>query len=204
MKIVIVDYGLGNLSSVQRGFQRSNCNALISHIPKDIKEADKLIIPGVGHFSEGIKNIKKLGLWDILTKKALSDKTPVLGICLGMQLMGKGSSEGAVGGLGWLDSEVVRFEINDKLLYKVPNIGWNNTKIINNNMLDSQITKEDYFYFVHSYHMVCNDTRDVWMKSVYEDEFVSAVNKENIYGTQFHPEKSHSSGLKILKAFAEL
>lgn len=204
MNIVIVDFGLGNLSSVKRGFKRINIDSIVSDSLKEIKKADKLVLPGVGHFATAIDNIKNSGIIDALNNKVLINKSPVLGICLGMQLMGNISREGDVNGLGWLDAEIVRFEINDKRRYKVPHIGWNNTKIINSNNPYIRITAKDHFYFVHSYHMDCKDSRDVWMKSVYENEFVSAIKKDNIWGTQFHPEKSHSSGLKILKAFADL
>jgi len=203
MNIVIVDYGIGNLSSVKRGFQRIGVETQISSYLTEIEDANKLVLPGVGHFSEGINNIKKLGLWEILNEKILLEKTPVLGICLGMQLMGNNSEEGDVTGFGWIEADVKRFDMEDKIRHKVPNIGWNNTKIINNNKLSFALTDRDYFYFVHSYHMVCSDPRDVWMRSSYESDFVSAINKGNIFGTQFHPEKSHSAGLKILKSFAE-
>ena len=203
-EIVIIDYGLGNLSSVKRGFQRIGVETQISSSLTEIEDANKLVLPGVGHFSEGIKNINKLGMWDMLNNKVLTEKTPILGICLGMQLMGNNSEEGDATGFGWIEAEVKRFDMEDKIRYKVPNIGWNNTKIINNNKLSFALTDRNYFYFVHSYHMICGDPRDVWMRSSYETEFVSAINKGNIFGTQFHPEKSHSAGLKILKSFAEL
>jgi len=203
MNIFIVDYGIGNLSSVKRGFQRIGVETQISSSLTEVEDANKLVLPGVGHFSEGINNIKNLGLWEILSEKVLSEKTPILGICLGMQMMGNKSEEGGTDGLGWINADIKRFKIKDKLRYKVPNIGWNNTKLINKNKLSLDLTDRDYFYFVHSYHMVCNDPRDVWMRSSYESDFVSAINKGNIFGTQFHPEKSHSAGLKILKSFAE-
>jgi glutamine amidotransferase len=166
--------------------------------------ADKLILPGVGHFKNGINNLKERGLIDLLNDMVLREKVPILGICLGAQLFSNFSEEGNVRGLGWIDAATIRFNVSDRILYKIPHMAWNSVEIINKNELDEDLEKSDLFYFVHSYHLKCNDKNIVWMKTVYDYEFVSAIRKENIYGTQFHPEKSHEAGLKILKRFAEL
>ena len=202
--IVIIDYGMGNLRSVQNKFKRMEVDCIISSKKEEIESADKLILPGVGHFKYGMENLLKLGLIDILNKKVIQQKSLILGICLGTQLFCKQSEEGNCKGLGWIDAEVVRFNVSDKIKYKIPHMGWNNVKIINSNKLDKVIRKDDLFYFVHSYHLKCNDHSDIWMTSEYDYEFVSAVHRDNIYGTQFHPEKSHDVGYDLLKMFAEL
>ena len=169
-------------------------NAEISKDIKIIAKADKLILPGVGHFANGIKNLKQYGLWDLLNSKVLIEKTPILGICLGMQLMANHSEEGDLEGLGWIDANVVRFKINNKLKYKVPHIGWNTTFINKKSSLLNEISNDSMFYFVHSYHIKCHNNEDILATSHYEYSFSSAIQKDNIYGTQFHPEKSHNWG----------
>jgi len=203
-KIVIIDYGMGNLRSVFNKFRRMGYISEISSDPDVIKKADKLILPGVGHFAKGMKNLEEKGLIGVLKDKVLVEKTPIFGICLGMQLFSEYSDEGNCQGLGWIKGKTVHFEINDWIKYKIPHIGWNTVSIVNKNSIDSFLTDNDFFYFVHSYHVKCDDISDVWMTSWYEHEFVSAVKKDFIFGTQFHPEKSHDTGMKLLKNFIEL
>jgi imidazole glycerol-phosphate synthase subunit HisH len=203
-KIIIIDYGMGNLRSIANKFRRLNIDATISHNLSEIKTADKLILPGVGHFKTGITRLREMGLINLLNSMVLHDEVPILGICLGLQLFSNYSEEGEIDGLGWIDATTVRFKISDKIMYKVPHMGWNSVEIINKNKLDYDLDKTDMFYFVHSYYINCEDHSIIWMKTKYDYEFVSAVKKGNIYGTQFHPEKSHDSGVKILKNFAEL
>lgn len=204
-KIVIIDYGMGNLRSVQKKFHRIGAEIEISNDPELIANACKLVLPGVGHFYHGVKQLKELGIWDVLNKSVLQKKIPILGICLGMQLMAKQSSEGrSVEGLGWFDAEVVKFEVKDQLKYKIPHMGWNNAVINRKSKFLEGADNESMYYFVHSYHMKCNDEKDILTTTDYEDKFVSAIQKENIYGTQFHPEKSHDSGEKLIKNFVEL
>jgi|SRR4030095_8425999 len=203
-KIVIIDYGMGNLRSVFNKFRRMGYSSEISSEPSVIKKADKLILPGVGHFAKGMKNLKEKGIIDILNDKVLDKKTPIFGICLGMQLFSEFSEEGDCEGLGWIKAKTVRFRINDKIKYKIPHIGWNTVDVVNKAGIDDFLNGEDFFYFVHSYYVQCTDTTDVWMTSWYESEFTSAVKKSNLFGTQFHPEKSHDSGFMLLKKFIEL
>lgn len=203
-KIVIIDYGMGNLRSVQKKFNKVGFDAEISSNLDVINSATKLVLPGVGHFSHGVKKLKELGIWDVLNRVVLEKKTPILGICLGMQLMAKHSKEGNVDGLGWFDADVVKFQIGNQLKYKVPHMGWNNTSIKKENILYSNLDDSSMFYFVHSYYMKCNDQSDVLATTGYEDQFVSVIQKNNIYGTQFHPEKSHDDGDKMIKNFVEL
>jgi glutamine amidotransferase len=203
-KIVIVDYGMGNLRSVFNKFRRMGYKSEISSNPDVIKEADKLILPGVGHFAKGMRNLEDRGIIDVLNDTVLHKKTPIFGICLGMQLFSEYSEEGDCQGLGWIKAKTVRFRINDKTKFKIPHIGWNTVNIVNKSGIDDFLTDDDYFYFVHSYHIQCNDITDVWMSSRYENEFTSAIKKGNIFGSQFHPEKSHDAGFKLLKKFIEL
>ena len=203
-KIVIIDYGMGNLRSVFNKFRRIGYISEISSDPDVIKKADKLILPGVGHFAKGMRNLEEKGLIDVLIHKVLAEKTPIFGICLGMQLFSEYSDEGSCSGLGWIKAKTVHFRINDKIKYKIPHIGWNTVNIVNKAGIDDFLTNDDFFYFVHSYHVKCEDISDVWMTSLYESEFISAIKKSNIFGTQFHPEKSHDTGMKLLKNFIEL
>jgi glutamine amidotransferase len=203
-KIVIIDYGMGNLRSVFNKFRRMGYTSQITSDPDVIKNADKLILPGVGHFAKGMKNLKEKGIIDVLNDKVLNEKIQIFGICLGMQLFSEYSEEGDCEGLGWIKAKTVRFRINDKIKYKIPHIGWNTVNIINKTGIDDFLANNDFFYFVHSYHVHCMDITDVWMTSWYETEFTSAVKKNNIFGTQFHPEKSHDSGFKLLKKFIEI
>lgn len=202
--IVIVDYGMGNLRSVQKKFDRLNANVQISSDTQLIANAGKLVLPGVGHFANGVKNLKESGIWEILSQKVVTDHTPVLGICLGMQLMAKHSEEGDTEGLGWFDADVVRFKVTDRLNYKVPLVGWNTTEQMKASTLFTEIPAEAMFYFVHSFHMSCRNADDILAMTTYEYPFVSAIEKGNIYGTQFHPEKSHDWGEQMIANFIGL
>jgi glutamine amidotransferase len=204
MSIIIIDYGMGNLQSVKKKLIRVGAEVKISSDPAVISKADKLILPGVGHFANGIKNLKEYGLWEVINNKVLVEKTPILGICLGMQLMAKHSEEGDAEGLGWFDADVVKFKMKDRLKYKVPHIGWNNAEMNQESFLFNNIPKEAFFYFVHSYHIQCNNQKDILTTTEYEYPFTSSIQKDNIYGTQFHPEKSHDWGEKIIQNFINL
>jgi glutamine amidotransferase len=203
-RVLIIDYGMGNLRSVYNKFKRMGVECIISSNKADIESADKLVLPGVGHFKSGMDNLQKLHLIDILNKKVIEQKTPTLGICLGTQLFCSSSEEGNSTGLGWIDAEVVKFRVSDRIKYKVPHMGWNDVTVTNSNALDKVINSGEKFYFVHSYHLKCNDSADIWMTTEYDYEFVSAVHRGNLYGTQFHPEKSHDVGYALLKKFTEL
>ena len=185
-KVTIIDYGMGNLRSVQKKLIRVGADAIISNDLEIISKSDKLILPGVGHFENGIKNLKELGIWDVINRRVLLDKVPILGICLGMQLMAKHSEEGNVEGLSWFDATVENAVIEKK------------SKLFHN------IPSQSMYYFVHSYHICCNSAEDVLSSTEYEYKFTSSIQKENIYGTQFHPEKSHEWGEMIFKNFMEI
>lgn len=203
-KTVIVNYGMGNLQSVKKKLQRLGVNTEITNDPAKIVGASKLFLPGVGHFSKAIQNLKFLHLYDALNEAVLVKKTPILGICLGLQLMAKYSEEGDVEGFGWFDAEVVHFKIQNQLKFKVPHMGWNSVRIIKQSALVEDIPESQEFYFVHSYHIKSNNQEDVLATTEYEYPFVSALQKDNLYGVQFHPEKSHDIGEKMLANFLKL
>jgi glutamine amidotransferase len=205
--IVIVDFGMGNLRSVEKAFLRLNAKARISSDFKVIETAEKLILPGVGNFARGMEKLRSLHMIDILDEKVLLKKIPVLGICLGMQLFANRSEEGDVEGLGWVDAQVLKFNFpTNKKKRKIPHMGWNNLQINRDTPLLKHISEDDSFYFVHSYHVVCNDNdrKNILTNTNYGIQFVSSLQKNNIIGVQFHPEKSHSSGLRLLKNFIDI
>lgn len=200
--IVIVDYGMGNLRSIAKKLEMIKVKATISAKAEDIQQASKLIFPGVGHFGQGMKNIKELGLLPILNQKVLEDKTPILGVCLGMQLFADFSEEGDTQGLGWITGKVVRFNFADlPQRLSIPHVGWNTLNIQKDSMLLRGIDPKTRFYFTHSYHYRDIDPAQVVTTTPYGYEFPSIIQKDNIYGTQFHPEKSHLTGLDIYKNF---
>lgn len=200
--IVIVDYGAGNLRSMMNKLQRLGVPAVVSSKPAIILKADKLILPGVGFFATGMANLKQYGLVKALNQKVLVEKTPILGVCLGMQLFSQKSEEGNAEGLGYLQAETKKFHF-DKVPLKIPHIGWNNIKIRQKSPLLDDIDILAQYYFVHSYHLVCQDKKDILAQTDYGYDFVSMVQHENIYGAQFHPEKSHANGIKIIQNFVE-
>ena len=197
----IVDYGMGNLGSVKRKLDRIGVESVISSKPDELAACKKLILPGVGHFGMAVGELKKRGLWDFLNEAVLNQKKPILGICLGMQLMAKTSEEGDAEGFGWFDATVVRFRIEDTLRYKIPHMGWNGVTVEKESPLFEGIHRTSGFYFVHAYHMVCKEETDILNQTIYNIPFVSAVEKGNIIGVQYHPEKSHDAGERLLRNF---
>lgn len=202
--LVIIDYGLGNLRSILHKLHKIKIEACISSNVAEIEKADKLILPGVGHFAIGIKNIYDLNSIDVLIRKVLEEKTPILGICLGMQLLTRRSEEGSVDGLGWVNAQTNKFNFNssDEKL-KIPHVGWNTIKITKKSKLLEGIPTGSRFYFTHSYHLAFVENDKVLATTDYGYDFVSVIQKDNIYGTQFHPEKSHKIGMKIIQNFIE-
>mgnify|MGYP000097266359 CR=1 FL=1 len=204
--IVVVDYGMGNLRSVYKKLKQLGVPADISSDKTVIGKADKLILPGVGHFASGIKRLHETGLTEILHRRVMNDRIPVLGICLGMQLMTQFSEEGNVPGLGWVNARVIRFRIEekDKFIYKVPHMGWNNVVLNRESVLFRQIDPQAEFYFVHSYHVPEIDSSFVAGTTVYACPFVSYFEKDNLFGAQFHPEKSQEAGMQFFLNFINL
>lgn len=203
-KIVIIDYGTGNLNSIKRKLDRIKANSIISSNHKDIIASQKIVLPGIGHFGRAMNKLRELNLLDTLHDCVLVKQKPILGICLGMQLMAKKSEEGNSEGLGWLDAEVIKFNVPDKIKYKVPHVGWNNISIKKNSLLMRGISEESEFYFLHSYHLLVKNQTHMLSETNYCYDFPSAIEKDNIFGVQYHPEKSHNSGEKLLKNFINL
>lgn len=200
--IGVIDYGMGNVGSLINMVERLGSTTITITGPVDLNLVDKIILPGVGSFDNGVTHLKKSNLWEPLNKKILIDKVPILCICLGMQLITKGSEEGNLSGLGWLDGECHRFSFTDQSL-KIPHMGWNSITFHRDSILRTYIPENPRFYFVHSYYLKCNIKSEILATTNYDSEFVSVIQKENIYGTQFHPEKSHKYGMGLVKSFIE-
>ena len=202
--ITIVDYGMGNLRSIQNMLKHLGVASEITSDKEIIGNAESLILPGVGAFDKATARINELGLRDVIISKANQDKIPILGICLGMQLLGNSSEEGHSRGLGLVDAQSVRFEFGDReKQLNVPHMGWNTVFANNDHSLFRNMAAEPRFYFVHSYHVVCADKDEILGTTDYGGSFTSAIARDNIMGVQFHPEKSHTFGMALLKNFAE-
>lgn len=199
--ISIVDYGAGNIKSIFNMLKRIGVKSEITNSLESLDKAEKIILPGVGHFDYGMQNLKSSGLIECLNRKVLKDKVPFLGICLGAQLLGIDSEEGTEKGLAWIPMHVRKFKMDEGKL-KVPHMGWNYVNIKVESQLFTKLENEARFYFVHSYFMDPIEEDFILAKTSYGNEFVSAVRKENIFGVQFHPEKSHAYGMQMLKNFS--
>jgi len=201
--ITIIDYGMGNLGSVANMIKKVGGKSIITSNKDDIKNAKKILLPGVGAFDSAVKNLKKLHLWDLIKEKVLVEKVPIMGICLGMQLLTKGSEEGELDGFGFIDAYAKRFEFEKEDL-KIPHMGWNVVNLQKNSKLfEGMEHQENRFYFVHSFAVECKKNKDILTTTHYGYDFVSSFEKENIIGCQFHPEKSHKFGMKLFKNFVE-
>lgn len=194
-KVVIIDYKLGNVASVKKAFEKVGAKTIISSSKKDIMQASHIVLPGVGAFGDGMKNLIALELVDLLTERVLKKRVPFLGICLGMQLLAeKGYEFGEHKGLGWIKGEVKKLTAP-----RLPHVGWNNIKVIKTNIF--QDIPDDNFYFVHSYVLKPTDGSIVSSTCNYGERFPSSIQEDNIFATQFHPEKSQRAGLKVLENF---
>jgi len=203
--IAIIDYKMGNIKSLENAIGFLGCKSCVTNQADIILTADKIILPGVGAFDVAMKNLKKYQIIEPLTKAVFENNIPILGICLGMQLLATlGEENGLTEGLGWINGTVRRFSFDDEKI-RIPHIGFNSVDYVDKSPnLFEGLTKGADFYFVHNYRMICEDNADVSSWTYYGEKFVSGVQKGNVFGTQFHPEKSQSNGLKLLKNFISL
>ena len=202
--ITIVDSGLSNLGSVANMLKYIGVEAQVTADADVVRTAQRLILPGVGAFDNGMESLEQRGLVDALNEAVLERKAPVLGICLGMQLLFDGSDEGKRPGLGWIKGRATRFDLGDNPhRLRIPHMGWSEINVTRPGRLFPNPNAENRFYFVHSYHVVCDDEQDVAGTTWHGVDVTAAMERGNIFGTQFHPEKSHRFGMEVLKTFAE-
>ena len=202
--LVVIDYGINNSSSVVRMIQKVGGNVRLGTKPQHLQEASKIVLPGVGHFDEGMKLLNESGFSESIKDCVLNKKIPLLGICLGMQLLCECSEEGTQKGLGLVPAEVLHLEDSSREELKIPHMGWNTLEITRPNPLIQESPEEQRFYFVHSYYVQPKSDELCIARTLYGTKFCSALNSENIFGVQFHPEKSHRFGISLMRKFVEL
>lgn len=205
MNVAVVNYGVGNLTSILNMFKRVSVEAVSTDDPEVILSAERLLLPGVGHFDACMKNFNRSGLRQVVERRAQAG-IPVLGICVGAQMMTRGSEEGEEKGLGWVAADTVRFKLGDQTRLKVPHMGWTDLQCQDQEVapLWSALPAEPRFYFAHSFHFVFDSPDQVTGWAEYGYKFACAFRSGSIFGVQFHPEKSHRYGMALLKSFAEL
>jgi len=202
--ITIINYGMGNLGSVQNMLKRIGVATKVTSDVKEIEKAEKILLPGVGAFDAAIQKIDELNLRSLLVHKALEQKVPFLGICLGMQLLTRSSEEGVLKGLDLIPAQTIKFKFDNNPSLKIPHMGWNFVKQNNPSKLTEGFREDYRFYFVHSYKVVCDKNENSILKTDHGGEFDSAIQKDNIFGAQFHPEKSHKYGMHLLTNFSKI
>jgi glutamine amidotransferase len=203
--VTVIDYHMGNIGSIASMIAKVGGKATVTSDPSVLRDARKLILPGVGHFDRGMANLESLGLAPVLSEMVMERQVPVMGICLGMQLMCGSSDEGERPGLGWVDAEVKAFDAVAHPALKVPHMGWNEAKPVRASALfDLEPTEPQRFYFVHGYYVECRDPADVLTSTRHGDVFCSSFLRGNMVGVQFHPEKSHSFGMEFFRRFLEI
>lgn len=203
--ITIIDYGSGNISAIGNIYEKLNIAFKIARTPEDVEGSQKLFLPGVGAFDETIAKLDETGFRKVLDKEVLENKIPIIGICVGMQILAESSEEGILPGLGYIKGTVKKLDASVlRAKPKLPHLGWNLVDVLKPNPVFSDIDHEIGFYFLHTYYFECTNSEDVLATTNYGVDFASAVNHENIYGMQFHPEKSHHNGVKLLQNFARI
>lgn len=203
--IAIIDYGSGNIKAIANIYRRLNIPFVVATQAADLRLATKVILPGVGAFDHVIRQLDKSGMRQVLSESVLEHRLPLLGICVGMQILAHSSEEGSLPGLGWIDGEVRKFDLAT-LVYatRLPHMGWNDVQPARKTDLFRDFGADCRFYFLHSYYFHCNEKRDILARTDYGGDFTSVVNSGNIFGVQFHPEKSHQCGIQLLQNFANL
>ena len=200
--IIVIDYGVGNVGSIRKMVRKGGWDVSIASAPEAIEQADGLILPGVGAFDDAMARLRATGLIPLLERRVLDEGVPLLGICLGMQMLGRRSDEGSSDGLGWIDAETIALAPLPGR--RVPHIGWNTVSVDNGSPLFSDVAPDDRFYFLHSFEIRCHDPELVVASSEYGEPFTCALQRGNVHGVQFHPEKSHGAGLRLLSSFAQV
>ena len=203
--ITIVDYGLGNVRAFLNVYRRLNIDAHAATTPAELAGATRIILPGVGSFDHAMEQLQRSGMRDTLDEMALSRRVPILGVCVGMQMLGRSSDEGSLPGLGWIAGNVRGLSslLAERPL-PLPHMGWNDVRVVSSGGLFDRLEADARFYFLHSYYFDCDRADDAAAVSSYGREFACAVHAANIYGVQFHPEKSHRWGTRLLQNFASL
>jgi len=202
--VTIINYGLGNIGSILNLFKKIEIKAIETSDPEIILKAEKLLLPGVGAFDAGMNNLNNSGMLEAINTKVINQKIPILGVCLGMQMLCKSSEEGKEKGLGWIDADVLKFNFSESLSLKVPHMGWNFVYSKKEHSLIKNLPLNPRYYFVHSYYVKCANEENVLLTSNYGFDFTCALAHDNIMGVQFHPEKSHKYGFQLLKNFSKL
>lgn len=201
MNIAVIDYGMGNLHSVSKALETVGADVLVTSQPDDLRKAERIVLPGVGSFAEGMRQLHARGLSEALTNEVIREQKPFLGICLGMQLAAtSGEEHGQTRGLGWIDGTVLRLDSKDKSI-KVPHMGWNDIRLTRESVLFQGVRGALTFYFVHSYHFIPSDKAVISAVCDHGGPFAAVIEKDNIHLAQFHPEKSQTLGLKVLENF---
>lgn len=202
--VTIIDYGVGNIGSIANMLKKVGADSVITSDPEQIRKAEKIVLCGIGAFDDGMAKLENMNIVDVLREKVLVDKTPILGVCLGMQLLTKASEEGRKEGLGFVDAYTKRFNfsnVKSDTILRVPHMGWNVARAVKPSRLFDDMYDEPRFYFVHSYFVSLNNQEDELLKTSYGTAFTSSFEKENIIGVQFHPEKSHKYGMRLYENF---
>jgi len=201
LKVAVIDYGMGNIGSICKMLRLVGADPIVSSEPAELGRADKLVLPGVGHFDRAMSNLHAAGLVDTLVELVQTKQTPILGICLGMQLLCMSSEEGSQSGLGLLGARVRRFAFSSDIRLKVPHMGWRDLKIARPSAMLTGLDDASRFYFVHSYYVDCSNDADVVARASYGHPFVACFARNAVWGVQFHPEKSHRFGMKVFQNF---
>lgn len=203
----VIDYGVGNINAFRNIYKHLNIPAISVTKESDLSEVEKIILPGVGHFDYAMSKFQDSCMFDRVNNMVMEQNIPVLGICVGMQMMAMYSDEGVLPGLGWIDAKVKKFDSDftvGKTKLPLPHMGWNDIKTMKGNPILNGLEYNSQFYFLHSYYFMCNNENDIIAKTNYGSDFSCAVNYKKVYGVQFHPEKSHKHGIMLLRNFAEL